>query len=222
MRSLGALQAHLASTGLADVTVLADILIPGAPQYRSKRPTSDEGWDGTYAGNAYTHDWFVFSELEQGVEGQRPSFTFTIQNVVDANGQQLPWSNELNATGTELNGVEVVLRLVKLSLLVAGDETSVLEEARWYINGGSLEGTVLKARCAPPADALSWETLVFSIASDTCGWNYKQGPCRSQSELPDCPKTLAACIARYPNGSALDFGPGFPLFQKNTRRRAGA
>ena len=188
MRSIGSLQTELEATGISDLAVLLDIKFP-TPIYRTQRVV-DSGWDGTFGGNTYIHDAFEFSEINQDVEGTRPAFTITMQNAVDASGNAVPWSTHINANENELNGYEVIIRLAKLSLLVAGDEDSVLTEQKWFVDGGSLEGTTMKLRCAPPTDALAQEAPVFSQVSDTCGLKYKEpaGGCTSVSTEEFCDK----------------------------------
>jgi len=221
MRSLGALQAELAATGLADLVVLLDIKLD-TPIYRHNRPVNDNSWGGTFDSKTYSPDSFAISEIEHGLLGRRPSFTLTLQNVTHpTTGAALPWSTVLNVDETELNGTEVQVRVAKLSVLVGGDEDAVLSEQRWYVSGGGLEGTSLKLRCSPPADALAWEIPIFSIISQTCGWLYKQGACQATGSQTSCPKNFPACIARHEVGAPLSYGPGFPFFVKETRRRTG-
>jgi hypothetical protein len=221
VRNLGALQAELAANGLADLVVLFDIKASAGTIYRTDR-VWDNSWDGTFGGNSYVPDIIGVSAIEHGLLGQRPSFTLEIQNVQHPTTlAALPWSTYIEANG-DLNETEIVIRVAKLSLLVAADETSILAEQRWYVSGGGIEGTICKMRCGPPADALSWEAPVFSIMSDTCGWTYKSFPCTSTSDLPKCGYTLADCAKRFPKGAALKIGPGFPFFVKASRRRTGA
>ena len=219
MRSLGSLATELEATSLADIVILLKLDLP-TPIYRANR-IWDNGWDGSFDGNSYPSDHFVFSEFEQGLLGQRPSMTLTMQNVAHpTTASALPWSTYFNSTGSDLNGTEITVKVAKLSLIAASDTTSVIEERRWYISGGSIEGTVMKARCGPPADALAFESPVFSLISDTCGWDYKKSPCSSQSTLPKCGKSWPDCVVRFPKGTPKDFGPGSPFFVKESRRGA--
>ena len=189
--------------------------------FEAATPIRRAAWsrDVTFGGNVYTADNFAFSELRQGIEGERPRVELSIQNVADvATGAAQPWTTYLG--GTDLNGTEVVLRLVVLSVS-ASDATAVIAEERWYVSGWTWDRETARFGLGSPHDALALETPTKPLGSRTCGWNYQQGPCLSQATAAECPKLLVDCGVRFETDAKLPFGPSFPFLTSGARRRVG-
>lgn len=199
MRSLSAgLTAALALDVTRDLTVLLEVM--------TDTPIRRANWavDVTYKGDTYAADTVNFGELSQDTQGQRSASELSLQNVQDSGGSALPWSSYLQ-TDT-LNGTEVRIHVVDISVGEAVSET------QWYVSGWRIDREYLRLRVGSPHDALAFATPHQPIASRTCRWDYKVGPCTSESTLTSCPKTLEACRKRFKDGAVLPFGPGTPLY----------
>ena len=88
--------------------------------------------DITFGGQTYTADNGGFSELRFGVDGERPGFELSLQNVADADDAAAPWATYLQSN--EINGLEVRLYFTSPTAL-ASDSTAYVPEQRWYVSG---------------------------------------------------------------------------------------
>lgn len=230
MRDLGPLQPHLEQRGLPDSAVLIELDARHTDLGLVIRRTNrihDNGWDGTFRGGRYFPDSIAWSDVQLDLEARRPGFTLTLQNVRQQDGAatcgpQLPYSDLIVRLDEELNGAILTLYIVAVSLLPSG-EGQVFAERRWYVSGGTLQGSTMTVRVGPPADALVVNAPDLPIASETCVWDYGKGPCTnlpSENGIPTCPKTPAACRERTAPGAPLPFSHWFVL-TKSSRRRVG-
>lgn len=167
-------------------------------------------------GNTYTPDDFAFGEIRQSVAGERPGLELSFQNVEHpSTGAALPWSTYLAAD--PLNGSEVTITLASTGELA--DTAERISERRWYVSGWTLDRSRVRFRLGSPHDALAFEVPTRTLGGRRCGWTYKHGPCTSTSNLTTCPKDIAGCVARFPAGATLPFGPAFPFLTLDARRR---
>jgi len=208
MRSLpAALTNILEATEATDLVVLVYI--------DASTPLRYALWhsDVTFGGSTYTATNGAVSEFRHGVDGERPNFQLTLQNVTTAGGTDHYWSTYLQST--DLNGTEVRVYVTSPTAL-ASDSTAYMAEQRWYISGWSLDHEWVRFRVAAPFDALELECPRQPLVSDRCAWTFKESPCTCEDDDFDtCPKTLEACMRRHPAGAPLPFGPSFPLTLKN-------
>ena len=171
----------------------------------------------TFDSLVYTADDFHFSEVSQNLEGRRNRIELSIQNVKHPSTEaERPWSTYL-ATNDLNKGTQVELRIVAISTLA--DTDAVIQELRWEISGWAIDEGFVRFGLGSPHDALVFVTPTQNLGSRICGWDYKVGPCKSVSPKEVCNKTMQDCLARFPVGGIIDFGPSFPFMTNTTRRR---
>lgn len=176
------------------------------------------GTNPVFQGETYWADAGGHTEFNQDTEGKRQGLTITLQNLANAEtGESGPfWSQAFPVL--DLNGAEVRLIIVPLELIDVPN--AYIEEKFWVVSGYEVANKMLSLRAASPLDLFVYDIPRVPVVSPTCGWRYKEGPCNSVSDKPDCPYTLTGCVGRFPAGAPLPIGPSWPLFQKNTRKRA--
>lgn len=167
--------------------------------------------DITFDSNTYTADKFDFGEFRQSADLDTPSLDLRIQNIRHpSTDAELPWSSYLQTT--DLNGVEVRVRIVNLALLA--DSTAQVAEVAWYISGWRLNRREVTFQLTSPHNSNVYQFPGPPLGSDRCWWQalglYKLHPCNSVSALKTCPGTIAACADRFPE-VALRFGPSYPF-----------
>lgn len=173
----------------------------------------------SYGGQTYVPDALAYGPIRQDLEGNRPRYELSLQNVRDVvTDAERPWSTYL--ASNDLNGTEVITRVVHKDHL--DDSDAVLLEQRWYISGWTFDRTFVRFGLGSPHDALAHETPRMAIGGVTCWWRYGEGPCTNSEKVngyKDCPYTVDGCLARTPKGSALPIGPSYVFMSKQSRGR---
>lgn len=188
-------------------------------EIRTATPIRRALWstDVTWSGDTYYADTGAHSEVTEDTEGSRGGMTLSFQNVRNPETDAVrPWSTLIGTDGTDLNGYEVRIR--KVATATIADTDAQVPYLRWYVSGGTVDRQWARIKLSSPHDAFAFAAPGPSLVSRSCRWNFKQGPCSSADGRDSCGKTMQECLARFPEGGPLAFGPSFPFVTSTIRR----